>query len=149
MDARETRAAAVGTTLPNTREPAAEADHSRQLYETQLRLNGRLVNEIADCKAAYAAQAAELAELRHRDKATADLMEAHRDLLAEWSDHLNRIEGQVIDLMDKALQDEAAQQALAGRATALRATRRVEALTNLVAPVQPYHRGPQDPRGGR
>lgn len=135
MDARENRAAAVGNTLPNTREPVAEAAHSRDLYDTQLRLNATLVNDIAACKEGHAAQAEELAGLRDRDKAHAELMGLHGDLLKVWGERLGWLESLVIDLMEKDEQAAAIRHAMSERQQGLRMESRADMLTRRMAPT--------------
>lgn len=128
MDAREHRAAAVGKPLPNI-------THDRELYEAQLRLNGTLVNDIAACKAAYAAQATELDGMRDRDAAHADYAKGNNDLLKAWGDRLEWLEGLVIDLLEKSEQATAIQRAMAERQQGLRMERRAEILTRRMAPA--------------
>ncbi len=116
------------TNTPNT------PSYDRQLYESQLRLNGQLVNDIDACKKAHAEQAEELTNMRGRDEAAADLAVAHNDLLAIWGERLTWLEGLFIDMLEADEQGLARGKAIDARVKASKAMKRVELFASRMDP---------------
>lgn len=110
-------------------------DHSRALYETQLRLNGKLVDEVAACRQAYTDQAAELAEFRDRDSAAASLAKMHNELLEIWGERLSYLEDQFIASLREAERLAPVEHTLAARKQAFHAERSAAHLAKRMDPA--------------
>jgi hypothetical protein len=82
----------------------------RQLYETQLRQNARLSDQIDAAANLAAEHKAELEALRDRDEALANYTRTQTDLMRALNDRMSRLEKRVIQTLDDDDQQEAAQQ---------------------------------------
>ena len=82
----------------------------RQLYETQLRNNARLYDQIDASAKVAADHVAELDALRDRDEALADYARTQTALMKALNDRMSRLEKRVIPTLDDDDQQDAAQQ---------------------------------------
>lgn len=82
----------------------------RELYETQLRNNVRLSDQIDAAAKLATEHKAELEALRDRDEALASYARTQTDLMKALNDRMARLEKRVIPTLDDDEQQDAAQQ---------------------------------------
>jgi hypothetical protein len=105
----------------------------RQLYETQLRLNARLIDQIDVAAGLAAEHKAELEALRDRDEALATYARTQTALVQALNGRMSRLEKRVIPTLDDDDQQDAAQQSFDDGVKALGFERSLTALASRLA----------------
>jgi hypothetical protein len=87
--------------------PAADVAYVRSLYETQLRLNGTLVNELQDMKLDLQERDRKIADIYSRLEAQGAMDKTHIELLELWADRLSLLESLILAMLEDQEEREA------------------------------------------